>query len=326
MTMNKILTLALGALMSLSACAQQDMMLDIETRTYTYAVHGKDSLKLDIYTCKDVVADKAQPMIFYQHGGGWDSDDTREQGKKWLAQMARMGYVTGSIDYRQGIRQKRLAGEKMKDQSEFGKFYDYTIRLGIEDFFDATRFVIDHAKELNINPKLIIAAGGSAGAVDVSTAENLICNGDELAVKHLPKDFNYAGIISAAGGVWGWGLDEPVWKKPCPFLMFHGDKDQLVPYEKVLNTDCSYSAWGSKTLARQFHEMKVPFMFLSGKDADHALSGLPFINRSELMHCFIRDAVIDGDQIEWQIVESFFDEPRDLKYMFKHMDKYMKYK
>lgn len=318
----KVLTMAFAAVVSLSAWTQQERFADINTQTFVYAVTEGDSLKMDIYTCKNIKADALQPMILYQHGGGWDSDDTRLGGKKWLARMARMGYVCGSIDYRLGIRRKRLAGEKMEIK-DFGKWYDYTIRLGVEDFFDATTFVLKHAKELNVNPKCIIAAGGSAGAVDVSTAEYWLCNGDEIATKHLPSDFNYAGVIACAGGVWDWGLEEPVWKrKPCPFLLFHGDKDQAVPYDRVLQEVANYSAYGSLTLAKQFHEMKVPYLFLSGKDCDHALSGLPMINCTELMHSFIKRAIFDGEQLEWNITEQYYDEPRTIPYVLKNLDKY----
>jgi acetyl esterase/lipase len=305
-----------------TACGQNKVNPAVTTETHVYAHKDGEDLKLDIYVDTTVKFKGPRPVILYQHGGGWDSDDTREQGKGWLSEMSKMGYVTASIDYRLGIRRMRESGAQL-DTTNFGQWYDYAITLGIEDFYDATAYLVKNAKKLNIDPKKIIASGGSAGATDVVSAEYRLVNGDTLAVQHLPKDFNYAAIISCAGGVWGFGLEEPKWnKKPCPFLIFHGDKDQLVPYDHLLIPASNYSAWGPLVYARQLKEMEVPYLFLTGKDCDHALSGLPFANCRELMDCFLKRVVFDGEQLVWEMSESYLDEPRTLMYVIKNLAKY----
>lgn len=300
---------------------------EIITQTFVYAEKDGESLKLDIYTDPSSAVSGARPVILYQHGGGWDSDDTREQGKKWLSRMAKYGYACVSIDYRLGIRRlKQQSGSDKFDIKDFGKWYDYAITLGIEDFYDATAYLIAHANELGIDPDKIIAAGGSAGAVNVCTAEYRLVNKEEIATSRLPKGFNYAAVISCAGGVWGFGLEEPVWNgEPCPFLLFHGDKDQAVPYEVVKQEEANYSAWGSKTLARQFREMKVPYLFLTGIECDHALSGIPFYNCQELMQSYIWRVVFLGEKISQEISESYLDEPMTILYVLLHADKYKDY-
>ena len=298
---------------------------EITTQTFVYTVSEGDSLKLDVYIDPSAKVDGPRPVILYQHGGGWDSDDTREQGKKWLSKMARYGYAGVSIDYRLGIRRlkQQNGGSGEFAPEDFGKWYDYAISSGIEDYYDATAFLIKHAKELNINPDMIIAAGGSAGAVDVCTAEYRLVNGEEIATSRLPKGFNYAAVISCAGGVWGFGLEEPVWKgRPCPFLLFHGDKDQLVPYEVVKNEAADYSAWGSKTLARQFKDLKTPYLFLTGTDCDHALSGIPFVNCLDLMQSYLYRVLFRGERISLEITESYLDEPMTIPYILTHLGQF----
>lgn len=313
----KCAMMAVGmALVALTAYAKSNS--DITAKTVVYAVTEGEELKMDIYTDTSADWEGKRPVILYQHGGGWASF-TREEGKSWLTKMARHGYVCASIDYRLGIKRLMDKGEKM-DSTEFGKWYGHAITIGIEDYYDATAYLIKHADELGIDTKKIIAAGSSAGAVDVCTAENKIVNKEPIATTRLPEGFNYAAIIAAAGGVWGPGHEAPQWKgTPCPFIMFHGDNDQIVPYDHFTNTASDFSAWGSKTLSRQLRDMKVPYFFLTAKDCDHSLSVLPFSNCREMMQSFLLRVVFGTEQLTQELEETYLDEPRTIPYLMKHL-------
>lgn len=328
----RFITLALLASAFCSSCGCSKHALkvsygsgqEITTQTFVYTVTQGDSLKLDIYIDPSAKVDGPRPVILYQHGGGWDSDDTREQGKKWLSSMARYGYAGVSIDYRLGIRElKKQTGKNGPDPEEFGTWYNHAITLGVEAIYDATAFLLAHATELNINPECIIVSGGSAGATDVLVAEYRLVNKEEIATSRLPKDFNYAAVISCAGGIWGPGRTEPQWKgKPCPILFFHGDKDQLVPYDHVISEDCDFSAWGPKVIAPQLKGMGVPYLFLTGIDCDHALSGIPFVNCLELMQSYLYRVLFRGERISLEITENYLDEPMTIPYILTHLGQF----
>ena len=53
----------------------------------------------------------------------------------------------------------------------------------VEDFYDATGFVINQSSDWNIDVEQIVASGSSAGAITVLQAEYDLCNGHELAKK-----------------------------------------------------------------------------------------------------------------------------------------------
>ena len=94
----------------------------------------------------------------------------------------------------------------------------HAIDTAVEDFYDATGFVINQSSDWNIDVEQIVASGSSAGAITVLQAEYDLCNGHELA-KRLPAGFNYAGVISYAGAVSG--VLPPHWEKmPCPIMLF----------------------------------------------------------------------------------------------------------
>jgi len=87
--------------------------------------------------------DGNQPGIVYFHGGGFviGSLDSHEGGCRRLCKGA--GCTVVSIDY-------RLAPE-------------HVFPAAVEDAYEATKYVAEHATELGIDPKRIAVAGDSAG-------------------------------------------------------------------------------------------------------------------------------------------------------------------
>ena len=146
--------------------------------------------------------------------------------------------------------------------------------MGVEDLYDATRYVIDHARELGADTSRIVICGSSAGAINSLTAEYLVCNSHPLATEKLPEGFNYAAVVPFAGGIWLADTDTLIWeRKPCPILAYHGTADQLVPFGKSVMGNGAFGAFGPDYFIPQLKQMEVSFLFHQYHRADHMISG-----------------------------------------------------
>lgn len=85
-----------------------------------------------------------RPAVVFFHGGGWTGGNPREFFPQSEA-LSRMGVVTIDVAYRVQERHGTTPFESLKDA------------------VSAMRWVRAHAKEFNIDPNRIAAAGGSAG-------------------------------------------------------------------------------------------------------------------------------------------------------------------
>jgi acetyl esterase/lipase len=102
---------------------------------------GNQAWKLDLLIPKGR-GDAPRAGIIYIHGGGWTRGDKRGQGIGTLLGYAAKGFVCISVNY-------RLDADKT---------------ACVEDVKCATRWFRAHAKQYNVDPNRIGAAGNSAGA------------------------------------------------------------------------------------------------------------------------------------------------------------------
>lgn len=101
-------------------------------------------LKLHQYLPPDYNPSETYNAVLFFHGGGWRSG-TYKAFNRQARYLAERGFVVFSADYRiYNIHQTSP--------------FDAT-----GDASDAFKYLIDHAKKLNIEPKQIIVGGGSAG-------------------------------------------------------------------------------------------------------------------------------------------------------------------
>ncbi|QDU27513.1 Carboxylesterase NlhH [Anatilimnocola aggregata] len=205
-------------------------------RDIEFGQGGGRALKLHLVRPKELPTEP-MPAIVYIHGGGWTGGN-RDGGLGHASQWARRGILGASIEY-------RLSGE--------AKF-----PAQIEDCKCAIRFLRAKAKEYHLDPDRIAVCGHSAGghlSALVGTSAHL----PELEGKGgWPEFSSKVRAVCAISGpadfpTWGneahpavrgllGGLvtEKPelaalaspvthVQKSTPPFLIIHGDKDDIVP-------------------------------------------------------------------------------------------------
>jgi predicted esterase len=233
----------------------------IQKEILVYATKDGRKLLLDKYVDSRTQFTGKRPVMIYVHGGGFSTGSSKNALQiKYNKHFAAQGFVSISINYRLSI--------KADTPFDRGKL-SQAAALATEDLLDATAFVISKAKEWNIDTEKIIISGGSAGAITCLNAEYAIISQGKFEEK-LPKDFNYAGVISHAGNVIV-QQDTLDWKKiPCPMLLMHGSADQLVTFNssKIGNTLFA----GSNYLHNQFEKMNAPHWLYEEVDADHIVA------------------------------------------------------
>ena len=191
-----------------------------------YKVIHADSLYLHIFKPQEAIKPTAAIVFFF--GGGWTGGHPRQfyQQSQYLASR---GILAISAEYR--IKGKH--GTTPFDCVEDGK--------------SAIRWLRQHAKELNIDPNKIAAAGGSAGghiALCTAIIDGYENTDEDLTISAVPNAvIGYNPVFDTTDR--GYGSEKVKGNEtklsPChqvkrnlpPMLNFHGEKDVTVPFENA---------------------------------------------------------------------------------------------
>ena len=196
--------------------------------------------KLDLYL--PPVLKKASPLVINIHGGGWNKGVKESQ--RGFDDFFNRGYAVANIEYR--LTQAATAP------------------AAIEDTRCALIYLINHAKEFNIDLSKIVIMGTSAGG-HLALMGGLLENDHRFDTNCKPaKKVKVAAIIDKYGitDVWDWAYgpyktsksasswlgakfkDQDFAKSVSPLsyvkktspstFIVHGDADPIVPYEESL--------------------------------------------------------------------------------------------
>lgn len=230
------------------------------------------ALKMDLYPPTGAAQAGPTPAVLYVHGGGWMQGDKTEGGGAGLYPLLqRSGFLVAAINY-------RLAPQ-------------YKFPAQIIDVKCAVRYLRAHAAAYNIDPQRIGAVGGSAGGhlvalLGVTTAEAGWDSGEyadqssrvqavvdmfgptDLTQLRLNPRRGYGQEVFAIQSA-----DDPLLKTYSPvtyitpddppFLILHGDQDELVPLEQ------------SRILYDKLRAAGVPAELVIVKNAMHAFRPYP---------------------------------------------------
>ena len=255
-------------------------------------VEGEKPLYLDYYRAE---GEGAHPCLLFAFGGGFSHGsraDVRYQ--KYFAKMLSMGFDVVAIDYRLGMAYTLDKSEDVGPLEGAWSMYR-SVNYAAEDVLRATRYIVDNAESMGINPACIVASGSSAGAIAVLQAENYLSNRSGSA-KIMPTSFNFAGVIAFAGAVYS-VLSAPDWDKvPCPIMLFHGNADRNVPYRKA--TILATGFYGSDFLADQLHSLGATYYFHSAHYRDHILALSPMTDNLDEIADFVRQCILGGVKMQ----------------------------
>lgn len=272
---------------------------DVSVKTVTYATKDGNTLQMDIYQKKNY-SGAPQPVMFYMFAGAFYAGQrTGLEIEYFLSRLAERGVTGISIDYRLGWKDAFNGKpedygliEKLLDAVQNTKLMQKTFDMPVEDLYTATNYVIEHAKDLNVDPERIMISGSSAGAMSALRAEYFLKSGNPLA-KVLPKGFTYKGVLSFAGAIYS-NQGTPVYTQtPAPTLFVHGTKDIVLRYKGI--RFLKEGLYTSKLLVKEYQKYDYPYVFLTLRGAGHGEGCADaLINNFEDAWKFIQDYVYNG--------------------------------
>lgn len=264
-------------------------------------------LMLDLY--QPVGVDALKPLILFIHGGAFYVGDRHDEALVgWCRHFASLGYITASMDYRLGFLPS-------KDDIERAGY------MAVQDAHAAMRFLITHAEEYGIDPNQIYLAGTSAGSITAlnlafmrddnrpkasfGRKEGLFHHGERTedlgAIASSGNDLQADFHIVAVANMWGAVNDLSILKNShTDIVSFHGDADQLVPYDKGypfsdvsegLGQRLFGEMFGSQQIDQRARQLGLRSRFFSFSGEGHAFHVDKDSHQINQHWYFIRDSI-----------------------------------
>ncbi|MGE5944433.1 MAG: alpha/beta hydrolase [Flavobacteriales bacterium] len=256
----------------------------ISSKTYTYSIKGKDTLKLDIYEPENDSLIK-RPLFVIVHGGGFNSGTKDANSLINLAEnVAKKGYVVTSIDYRL-LRKNEYFGCKLAANKKL-KVY----KNAADDLLSALEYIIKYKTNFRINESKIVILGISAGA---ETALNITYN-RKLVIKNLNRyaHIKPAAIISVSGAL----LNADIINNTVPGVFYHGALDKVIPYGNGAHRNCDLKSKGfliidgPKRITEKLEALNTSYLFYSYLKQGHHEFDIPNDDIKEAF-IFVNDIV-----------------------------------
>ncbi|NVO19869.1 MAG: carboxylesterase family protein [Bacteroidetes bacterium] len=199
------------------------------------------NLVLDLYRPQNDTFTN-RPAIIFAHPGGFITGNRNvDDMVAFCDTFARKGYVTATIDYRQGL--------EVLDNPDL--HYDRAAYRGIQDGRTAVRFLRANAAQYGIDPAKVYLAGSSAGSfiainsvyLDATelpvyvgpvnyTAFFQNYTGPSLGNPDIGANLGFSGTPDGVLGLWG-GVDDTLkigTNNSTPIFLVHGTADATVPF------------------------------------------------------------------------------------------------
>ena len=279
--------------------ASVDTTRFVPDESIAFAQYDTLTLEMDLYFPTDDA--EQHRCIIYSYGGGFiDNNQRHIETRALCRRLADDGFVVVATNYRLGLR-----GVQFKGPASMVKPLEEAIRMATEDVMKVTRYVLDYASELTVDPAQVILIGSSAGAITSLQCDFERCNATDLAQQYLPDGFRYAGVISFSGAIFSRRGLSYKYDTPAPTFFLHGTADRLVPYRQIKIFNIGF--FGSDRVAGRFKKEHYTHKILRFTDEGHTVAARYFTNYSDVLW-FIDNVISTGRHYE--IDETFYDPDR----------------
>lgn len=208
----------------------------------------KKNLIMDIYEPVDDNAEKRAAVIVC-HGGAFVASSKDDFGQKTVAytdSLAARGYVTASLEYRQGVVMREVIREGADEYDDYidSLAFSRTVYKAIQDVHAAVRYFRKNATELKVDTNKIYIVGNSAGGM--LALENVYARSKKDFPSYIEQEdmdplgeldeYGETGVGGHANGVVAlWGAIHNaglVKNSKVPVFLAHGDSDYVMPFGK----------------------------------------------------------------------------------------------
>lgn len=282
--------------------------------THVFDIVDTDTLRLDRYTDPAAIrGSEAKPLVLFAFGGSFKTGERDNPDYlPFFEFLTSNGIDVVSTDYRKGLAD--IASLGINSPQAFAGALGMAVTDAVTDYLHAAAFVAGHARAWGVNPMRIVACGTSSGAITALQSEYTM-----TAMEPRPP-FAFSGVISFAGAVCT--PAEPEWTtQPCPMLLFHGDADSTVPYDRV--TIQGMGLYGSKSIAESLTKAHVPHIFYTVCGRGHEVAKTPMDNHRYTILGFIRRYVCGNDTSTVEARQTFPDTPASYRTDFT-LDDYLR--
>lgn len=219
-------------------------------------VRTTQSLRMDIYS-PNSDSTQRRPLLLLLHGGGFYAGDKQDSAiSGWCRHFASMGYVAVSANYRLGF---------LPTKNEIAR----TGYMALQDAHAAMRYLVEHADSYGIDTALLFIGGASAGSI---TALNVAFMRDKdrpkAVYENRLRDLGPIGAsgnsshatfhIKAVANLWGALTNLNMLKNShTDIVSFHGDADQVVPYDNGYPFNDISSRLGKRMFDRMYGSLQI---------------------------------------------------------------------
>lgn len=255
-----------------------------ERESYCYAQKDDTHLIMDVYRRTDCVENS--PCMLFLFGGGFTVGSRRDSRYlEYFEHLLSEGIVVVAIDYRLG-----MVGVE-KEPWRYPDALENSIKIGVEDLFDAVSYLQSHADTLHVDTAKIMVSGSSAGAIIALESDYLLRN-ECLNLENRPKDaFKFAGVISFSGGLYFFCDNWDSCNRCAPTLLFHGGKDYVVTPHSIVMFDEGFL--GSIALVDMMKNNHSDYYFCFYPNSGHEIAYISMNQEFDLISEFLHQYILD---------------------------------
>ena len=239
------------------------------------------NLVMDIYQPQNDTLTK-RPAIIFAHAGGFITGSrTVDDMVAFCDTFARKGYITATIDYRQGL--------EIFDNADL--HYTRGAYRGLQDGRTAVRFLRANAATYGIDTGKVYLAGSSAGSFIALNSVFMDSNelpvyvgtvtysaflstysGPALGLPDIGANLSFRGTANGVMSCWG-GVGDTLTigsNNPTPVFLIHGTADQTVPFNAAppFGYTGLSDVFGSNLINKRLTDIGIPAKetyFVSGQ-------------------------------------------------------------